>query len=155
MLLSDALGSADVDFTNNLLRQLASASCKDGVDERGLNFMVSVKGIQPRDQLEAMLAAQMAAIHMATMTFTRRLARVETIAQQDSALRERRRTSDCRQCYANRAPARTGGGAKTAHGYYGCATSSNRVHWRNGTTGTSTAADPKEMIGDLPATSVR
>src|SRR5262249_61820724 len=34
-----------------------------------------------------MLAAQMAAIHTATMTFTRQLANVETIAQQDSAER--------------------------------------------------------------------
>ena len=40
-----------------------------------------------RDQIEAMLAAQMASIHMATMTFARRLAQVETIPQQDSAER--------------------------------------------------------------------
>ena len=32
-----------------------------------------------------MLAAQMAAVHMASMTFARRLAHVETIQQQDSA----------------------------------------------------------------------
>ena len=53
-----------------------------------LNFMLSVvTGIKPKDQLEAMLAAQMAVIHTATMTFTRRLAHVETIEQQDSAER--------------------------------------------------------------------
>ncbi len=46
-----------------------------------------VKGIKPRDQIEIMLAAQMAAIHEAIMTFTKRLAHVETIAQQDSAER--------------------------------------------------------------------
>jgi hypothetical protein len=34
-----------------------------------------------------MLAAQMAAVHMATMTFARRLAHVENIQQQDSAER--------------------------------------------------------------------
>ena len=34
-----------------------------------------------------MLAAQMAVVHTATMTFTRRLANVETIAEQDSAER--------------------------------------------------------------------
>ena len=34
-----------------------------------------------------MLAAQMAAVHMATMTFARRLVLVETIPQQDSAER--------------------------------------------------------------------
>jgi hypothetical protein len=57
-------------------------------DEHGLNFMLSVvKGIEPKDQVEAMLAAQMAAIHMSTMTFARRLAHVENIPQQDSAER--------------------------------------------------------------------
>ena len=58
------------------------------VDERELNFMLSVvKGIEPRDQVEAMLAAQMAAVHNATMTFARRLNHVENIPQQDSAER--------------------------------------------------------------------
>ena len=58
------------------------------IDELGPNFMVSVvKGIQPRDQIEAMLAAQMAAVHMATMRFARRLAHVDNIPQQDSAER--------------------------------------------------------------------
>ena len=46
-----------------------------------------IKGIEPRDQIEAMLAAQMAAVHIATMTFARRLAHVENIPQQDSAER--------------------------------------------------------------------
>ena len=41
--------------------------------------------VPARDQVEAMLAAQMAAVHMAAMTFARRLANVETIPQQDSA----------------------------------------------------------------------
>jgi hypothetical protein len=40
-----------------------------------------------RDQIEAMLAAQMAAVHTASMTFARRLAHVENIPQQDSAER--------------------------------------------------------------------
>ena len=58
------------------------------MDERGLNFMLSVvKGIEPKDQVEAMLAAQMAAVHMSTMTFARRLAHVDNIPQQDSAER--------------------------------------------------------------------
>jgi hypothetical protein len=57
-------------------------------DEDGANFVLSVvKGIKPEDQIEAMLAAQMAAIHCATMTFARRLAHVENIPQQDSAER--------------------------------------------------------------------
>ena len=48
-------------------------------------MLAVVKGIEPRDQIEAMLAAQMAAVHNATMTFARRLAHVELIPQQDSA----------------------------------------------------------------------
>ena len=46
-----------------------------------------IKGVEPRDQVEAMLAAQMAAVHSATMTFARRLAHVDNIQQQDSAER--------------------------------------------------------------------
>jgi hypothetical protein len=90
MLLMDALGTGDLDFYFGLLTQLPTAGSKGGqVDEHRLNFMLSVmKGVQPRDQLEAMLAAQMAAVHMATMTIAQRLlAHVETIAQQDSAER--------------------------------------------------------------------
>ena len=45
-----------------------------------------VQAVKPRDPLEAMLASQMAAVHAATMTFSRRLRRVETIPQQESAL---------------------------------------------------------------------
>jgi hypothetical protein len=56
------------------------------LDERELSFALSmVKGIRPRDDNEGMLAAQMAAVHIATMTAARRLANVETIDQQDSA----------------------------------------------------------------------
>ncbi len=80
-LLMEALGTADRDFLNGLIYQLGDASgIGRQLDEQGLNFMLSVvKSIQPRDQLEAMLAAQMAAVHAATMTFGRRLAQVENI----------------------------------------------------------------------------
>src|SRR5438552_9556428 len=88
-LVMDALASADRDFLNGMVNQLANASSRDqDIDERGLNFMLSViKGIEPRDQLEAMLAAQMAAVHVASMTFAGCLANVEDIPQQDSAER--------------------------------------------------------------------
>jgi hypothetical protein len=88
-LLLEALGTADVDFLNGFLAQLANVGTKGRVvDESGLNFMLAVvKGIEPRDQVEAMLAAQMAAVHAATMTFARRLNHVENIPQQDSAER--------------------------------------------------------------------
>jgi len=85
----DALATADGEFLNGIADQLANASAHgQNTEERGLNFMLSViKGIEARDQLEAMLAAQMAAVHVASMTFARRLAQVETIPQQDSAER--------------------------------------------------------------------
>ena len=87
-LLLEALGTRDPDFLNGLLKQLCNASKGKTVDEDRLNFMLSVvKGIEPRDQVEAMIAAQMAATHNATMTFARRLNHVDTLAQQDSAER--------------------------------------------------------------------
>ena len=46
-----------------------------------------IKGVKPKDQLEAMLAAQMAVTHGLTMTFARRLNHVQDIQQQDSAER--------------------------------------------------------------------
>src|SRR5207302_2378854 len=88
-LLAEALATTDVSFVIGLIGQLADAGTRRRkVDERELNFMLSVvKGAKPKDQIEAMLAAQMAAVHMATMEFARRLANVENIAQQDSAER--------------------------------------------------------------------
>jgi hypothetical protein len=81
-LVMDALASADEDFLNGMMYQLANASAQgQNIDERGLNFMLSViKGIEPRDQLEAMLAAQMAAVHVATMIFAHELAPVNISA---------------------------------------------------------------------------
>jgi hypothetical protein len=88
-LLLEALGTTDFDFAMGLIEQLANAGSKGReIDIRGVNFMLAIiDGIKPRDQIEAMLAAQMAAIHMATMTFARRLAHVDSIPQQDSAER--------------------------------------------------------------------
>jgi hypothetical protein len=69
----DALASADEDFVNVIVNQLANASGHgQDISEHRLNFMLSViKGTEPRDQLGAMLAAQMAAVHVASMTFAR------------------------------------------------------------------------------------
>jgi len=90
-LLDKALGSTDRAFVNGLLKQLAYANLDsegETVSETGLNFAVAVvNGVEPRDQLEAMLAAQMAAVHVATMKVAQQLALSETISQQDSAER--------------------------------------------------------------------
>ena len=89
VLLAEALGTVDCDFVIGLLTQLGYATSQDQrPDESAINFLLSViKGAKPKDQFEAMLAAQMAAVHTATMRFTRQLANVETIEQQDSAER--------------------------------------------------------------------
>jgi hypothetical protein len=88
VVLMQAMGSTDFEFYNGLIGQLVNASEKGEPSQSDANFMLSVvKGIEPRDQVEAMLAAQMAAVHMASMTFARRLAHVENIPQQDSAER--------------------------------------------------------------------
>ena len=71
------------------ISQLADAgTIGQDFDGKGPNFTPSViRGIQPRDEAECMLAAQMAVVHVATMAFARRLAHVENIPQQDSAER--------------------------------------------------------------------
>lgn len=89
MLLTQAFGTTSFAFSDGLLRQLLNAGSQDPqASERDLNFMLAVvTGLEPRDEIEAMLAAQMAAVHSATMTFARRLNHVENIPQQDSAAR--------------------------------------------------------------------
>ena len=86
--LMKAIGTSEIAFYDGLIGQLVNASKEQRASEKGTNFMLAViKGIEPRDQIEAMLAAQMAAVHMASMTFARRLAHVDSIPQQDSAER--------------------------------------------------------------------
>jgi hypothetical protein len=88
-LLMEALGTPNMDFIKGVIGQLASAaSGGDKIDERVLNFMLSVVAdIRPQDQMEAMLASQMATVHMQIMNFAQRLNHVETIDQQNSAER--------------------------------------------------------------------
>jgi hypothetical protein len=83
-LLLDAVGSSDMRFLDVFLNQLASASAHGSkFDNRTVNFMLSVvTGIKPRDQVEAMLASQMAAVHMATMRSARDLTHAEYLSQQ-------------------------------------------------------------------------
>jgi hypothetical protein len=75
MLLADALGAGDYELACGLLTQLTDVSRSGKVaTEQELNFMLSVvRGINPKDEMEALLAAQMAAIHNATMVAARRL----------------------------------------------------------------------------------
>jgi hypothetical protein len=89
LLIKNALGSLDDGFVFGLLRQLASAtSGGPNIDEDDLNFMFSViKEIKPQDPLESMLAAQMAAVHMATMRFIQHLPLIKSLPEQDAAER--------------------------------------------------------------------
>jgi hypothetical protein len=88
-LLTDALGTSDLDFYSGLVRQLADVtSVKGRIDERDLNFMLAViKDIKAKDQVEAMLAAQMAVTHMTILNFARQLRHIETTQQMDSITR--------------------------------------------------------------------
>jgi hypothetical protein len=88
-LFMESLGCLDLDFAVGFTNQLISEGVKGSEPkEWEVNYLLSlVRGIEPRDHLEMILALQMAAIHNATMTFAHRLANVDNIRQQDSAER--------------------------------------------------------------------
>jgi ribosomal protein L12E/L44/L45/RPP1/RPP2 len=86
-LLMEAIATTDADFFVGFVNQLAEAGGGE-VDEQRLNFLLAVvKGIKPRDQMEAMLAAQMAAVHTAAMKSSRCLAEADHLDHRDSAER--------------------------------------------------------------------
>jgi hypothetical protein len=89
ILMMADLGTCDPDFMTGVQGQVASIGAHGRkIDEGASNFLLSVvRGVQPRDELEAMLAVQMGAIHQATMMMARRLNHVENITQQDAAER--------------------------------------------------------------------
>ncbi len=89
ILMMADLGTCDPAFMAGMQGQVASIGAHGRqVDEGASNFLLSVvRGVQPRDELEAMLAVQMGAIHQATMMMARRLNHVENITQQDAAER--------------------------------------------------------------------
>ena len=83
------LGICDVRVFLGLLNQVAALG-KSGkvISEEATNFAFGViASIEPRDEVEAMLGAQMAATHQATMMMARRLNHVENIPQHDAAER--------------------------------------------------------------------
>lgn len=87
VLLMHALGTMDFYFLRGVINQSVNATKNNsGPDEETANFMLAVmQGIEPRDQIKTMLAMQMAATHLATMTCARRLAHADKIEQHDSA----------------------------------------------------------------------
>lgn len=89
LLLMAELGSCDPAFLSGVSGHVASIGRHGAkVDQGASNFLLSVvRAVEPRDELEALLAVQMGAIHQATMMMARRLNHVETIPQQDAAER--------------------------------------------------------------------
>jgi hypothetical protein len=89
ILMMADLGTSDPNFMAGVRGQVARIGAQGhAIDEGASNFLLSVvRGVQPRDELEAMLAVQMGAIHQATMMMARRLNHVDNIAQQDAAER--------------------------------------------------------------------
>jgi hypothetical protein len=84
------LGTTDRDFAKGLFGQLLSASGTgiDKFDGDGLFFALgTIKATKPRDELEAMQIAQMAAIHAAMMKVAGDLARAEYLPERESATR--------------------------------------------------------------------
>ncbi|MBX9647153.1 MAG: hypothetical protein K2X57_08860, partial [Xanthobacteraceae bacterium] len=88
-LMADALGVADREAMDGILRQLVRASASgERLDEVSLAFMISmVKSIKPRDSIEAMLVAQMVSVHVMAMRCAQHLATANDLARHDSAAR--------------------------------------------------------------------
>jgi hypothetical protein len=88
-LMASALGVADRDAMDGILRQLVRASASDGrADETNLSFMIAmVQSLRPRDSVEAMLVAQMVSVHVMAMRSAEQMASAGDIARHDSAAR--------------------------------------------------------------------
>ena len=82
-------GTSDTRFFHGLVLQIAAigASGKK-VNCPSADFSMSViAAVKPQNEIETMLAAQMAAVHQGMMLMAKRLSGADTIPQQDSAER--------------------------------------------------------------------
>lgn len=88
-LMAHALGLADRDAMDGILRQLVRASVSgERPDEVNVGFMLSmVKAIKPRDSIEAMLISQMVSVHVMAMRCAQQLASAEDLAVHESTSR--------------------------------------------------------------------
>jgi hypothetical protein len=83
-----ALGTGDWDFYRGILHQITDRGLGREVVVEEVNFMLSViEGFEPRNQFETMLAAQMAAVHVAAMKLAAELLCFESWPQRDNAER--------------------------------------------------------------------
>jgi hypothetical protein len=78
-LIMESLGTGDTDFATAILDELAMLAIPGRTknsDAYHINTGLALaRGVRPEDEVEAMLATQMAAIHMATMTTAARLSK--------------------------------------------------------------------------------
>ncbi|WP_019564374.1 hypothetical protein [Agrobacterium sp. 10MFCol1.1] len=84
-VLMRAMGISDETLFYGIIRQLTNAVSKDqSADFAELNAAIStVASIEPRDNLEALLATQMATVHMAAMRHSRSMLTSDTFEQLD------------------------------------------------------------------------
>jgi hypothetical protein len=82
-LLCNSIGSGSTAFLHSLLESVAQATAKRGdVQETGINNVLAViQALQPQDEAEAMVAAQMAMVHQASMHAARRVMHSDTLQQ--------------------------------------------------------------------------
>jgi hypothetical protein len=82
-LVHAGMGSLNWPFACKLLDELVNASCQSSATKplkvnEANGVLAAMHGIAPKDEVEAMLAAQMVATHSAAMTMLRRLKDCET-----------------------------------------------------------------------------
>lgn len=84
-LLAEAFGVSSIDTIAGLLEQITFACGRERqVDELDLNFAAStVAGIAPRDEVEALLATQMTAVHAEVMRQLAMLRRASTLEEME------------------------------------------------------------------------
>jgi hypothetical protein len=84
-----ALGTYELHFLSPLLSQISnSVSKRNEVQESSLQFVIGfIKSIEPQNEIETLLAAQMAAVHVCAMDSSRRYLWADTLQSKDSAER--------------------------------------------------------------------
>lgn len=87
--LAGLFGSKEPAFGLGLASQIFGATLQNGrADQFTLDFMTAfITTMKPRDELEAMMLAQMGTVHLAAMSFAARLRNAETLPQQEAAER--------------------------------------------------------------------
>ena len=100
----------DDDFQEGCGRGQRSDTPDCAIRRQATGLNQTVKKDQPRDALETMPAAQIGALHQATMRMARRLNHIQNISQQDAAERAlNRRTRTCTTQMETPKRYRTGG----------------------------------------------